>query len=59
MFEINHNYELKQYSLIWRTFIKFCFVFVTAIFFSTLLCAQSNTLPASGNLGIGTSPTTS
>lgn len=59
MCEINHHYDLTRYYLFWRTFIKFCFALIGAIFFSTLLCAQSNTLPASGNLGIGTSPTTS
>jgi|GEM_PF-1571029 len=59
MGKISHHYDRLRSYLIQGTFARPCFVLISAICFSTILCAQSNTLPASGNLGIGTTPTTS
>ncbi|WP_407428898.1 hypothetical protein [Arcticibacter sp.] len=42
-----------------KTLSKLSLAAFGLVFVSTTLCAQTNTLPASGNLGIGTSPTTS
>lgn len=54
-----HHYDQSENSSFYRAFMKPCFFFLGTVFFSTLLSAQTNTLPSSGNLGIGTAPTTS
>lgn len=59
MCKINHRYSRSRYSLFLITLVTPCFVLVSTILSSTQLCAQSNTLPASGNLGIATTPTAS